>query len=206
MFLRGEPGDRRVRRRLSVDQRIYLSVANQIYSVGVLSEDVAVAAYHDVLDYVLVTEAFLLKLNANGKELDPRHFSVVEAQAFDESDAKERKAWIDNKVVEQLDEQARPIPRQGIFRVPARVVRTNKAAAGLKQLVAKSRIVLPGHLDPDGGLVRTDAPTTVFRPDGHHAGNLKGVEVPLVRRGHGFPEWSGGGQGLVCETLPFGKS
>ena len=32
--------------------------------------------------------------------------------------------------------------------------------AGSGLLSAKSRIVLPGHLDPYGGLVRTDAPTT----------------------------------------------
>ena len=55
---------------------------------------------------------------------------------------------------------------QKIFSVPLRYVRTNKDKSNKEEnLVAKSRIVLPGHVDPDGdipvedGGFRTDAPT-----------------------------------------------
>ena len=106
-------------------------------------------------------EAFLLKLKASGKELDPRYFDSAEAEAFEKADAAEWSAWTKNSVVKRLTkEEARRVPSHRIFKVPARVVRTNKAAAGCKQLLPKSRIVLPGHLDPDVGEIRTDSPTT----------------------------------------------
>ena len=98
---------------------------------------------------------------ASGKELDPRAFYPEEVAAFDTSDAKEWAAWIENKVIEQLgSEEAKKVPSLRVFKVPARVVRTNKALPGAKELIAKSRIVLPGHLDPDCGSLRADAPTT----------------------------------------------
>ena len=101
-------------------------------------------------------------MKANGKELDPRFFDETERRAFDKSDQKEWQAWLDNHVIEQLGpDAARKVPQARIFKVPARVVRTNKAAAGCKDLLAKSRLVLPGHMDPDvlqGGL-RTDSST-----------------------------------------------
>ena len=108
-----------------------------------------------------MSEAFLLKAKANGKELDPRFFSQEEQKAFDEADKKEWEAWVRNHVVEEISpEQAKRIPRSRVFAIPARLVRTNKVQAGEKGLTAKSRIVLPGHLDPDMGTIRTDAPTT----------------------------------------------
>ena len=118
-------------------------------------------AFHDLSEDSLVKEAFLLKMKANGKELDPQFFSKDEAQAFEESDEKEWQAWIHNKVVSRLSsDEAWKVPRDRIFRVPAGIVRVNKMMAGQKGLKAKSRIVLPGDLDPDLGSVRTDAPTT----------------------------------------------
>ena len=57
-------------------------------------------------------------------------------------------------------DEARRVPKDRIFRVPARIVRVNKMMAGQKGFKANSRIVLPGHLDPDLGSVGTDAPTT----------------------------------------------
>ena len=51
-----------------------------------------------------------------------------------------------------------------IFSVPSRFVRTNKSKSD-DELLAKSRLVLPGHVDPDkskpleDGGFRTDAPT-----------------------------------------------
>ncbi|CAE7928562.1 RE1, partial [Symbiodinium sp. KB8] len=119
------------------------------------------AAEKDLADYRAQSEAFLLKVKANGKELDPRHFSPAERNAFDAADEKEWQAWVKNKVVEEIDpKEAKKIPRARVFAIPARLVRTNKTPAGQPGLMAKSRIVLPGHLDPDIGSVRTDAPTT----------------------------------------------
>ena len=119
------------------------------------------AAEKDLEDYRAQSEAFFLKAKANGKELDPRHFSTAEREAFDAADEKEWQAWVKNKVVEEIDpKEAKKIPRGRVFAIPARLVRTNKTPAGQPGLVAKSRIVLPGHLDPDIGSVRTDAPTT----------------------------------------------
>ena len=40
-----------------------------------------------------------------------------------------------------------------------RIVRVNKAAEKLAPLVAKSRLIIPGHLDPEIGTYRTDSPT-----------------------------------------------
>ena len=51
-----------------------------------------------------------------------------------------------------------------MFCLPARFVYTNKSKDG-SELIAKSRMVIPGHVDPDGeklvdeGGFRTDAPT-----------------------------------------------
>ena len=139
---------------------VYVAKEDGIYEV---KADVTYiqAAFHDLSEDSLTKEAFLLKMKANGKELDPQFFSKDEAQAFEESDEKEWQAWVHNKVVSRLSsEEAKKVPRDRIFRVPARIVRVNKMMAGKKGLKAKSRIVLPGHLDPDLGSVRTDAPTT----------------------------------------------
>ena len=54
----------------------------------------------------------------------------------------------------------RPCSPTAFLRSPARIVRTNKAALGTGLLQATSRIVLPGHMDPDVSEVRTDSPTT----------------------------------------------
>eukprot|EP00439_Symbiodinium_sp_Y106_P070485 s391_g12.t1 len=141
--------------------KVYVAKGEEIFCVNVSDEQVFQAAAEDLRDYVMVMEAFFLKLKANGKELDPRLFNEEERKAFEKSDEKEWKAWLDNKVVEQLDQsEAKTVSPRRIFRVPARVVRVNKAPAGTKDLLAKSRIVLPGHLDPDVGSLRTDAPTT----------------------------------------------
>ena len=61
-------------------------------------------------------------------------------------------------------ERAKTIPRSKIFRIPLRWVRVNKNKdlQGVAQLIAKSRLVLPGHADPHLGDFRTDAPTTTL--------------------------------------------
>ncbi|CAE7368424.1 RE2, partial [Symbiodinium sp. KB8] len=146
-------------------EKVFVASDQGVFQVTVPSQEVMQAAFADVAESVLRTQAFILKMKANGKELDPKFFNETEKAAFDKSDRKEWQAWLDNHVIEQLSPaEAAKVPRERIFRVPARVVRTNKATAGSTDLVAKSRIVLPGHLDPDilGGQLRTDSPTTTM--------------------------------------------
>ena len=106
-------------------------------------------------------EAFLLKNKANGKELDPRFFNHEERQAFNESDKKEWMSWLKNKVVRRLtDEEASKIDKRLIFRAPARMLRVNNKGALEGILRAKSRFIIPCHLDPHLGNYRSDSPTT----------------------------------------------
>ena len=108
-------------------------------------------------------EVYLLRMKASGKELDPRFFDKEEEQAFHKSDVAEWESWIKNKVVEIVPpERAKNIPRNKIFRIPLRWVRVNKGKELGKaaKLLAKSRLVVPGHADPHLGDYRTDAPTT----------------------------------------------
>ncbi|CAK9081299.1 unnamed protein product [Durusdinium trenchii] len=53
---------------------------------------------------VLVNEVMILKLKQNGKELDPRWFNEQEKKAFDLSDAKEWEQWLNNEVVQKVQE------------------------------------------------------------------------------------------------------
>ena len=104
-------------------------------------------------------EAFLLQNKANGKELDPRLFSTEEKEKFAESDLKEWKSWLQNGVIRRLTpEEMKKVDRKNVFPAPVRIVRVNKGAMqGV--LIPKSRIVIPGHLDPHLGTFRSDAPT-----------------------------------------------
>ncbi|CAE7864387.1 TY1B-PL [Symbiodinium microadriaticum] len=142
-------------------EKVFVEKDGVPFQLPPVSEKVFWAACRDLGQATRNSEAFLLKLKASGKELDPRFFDSKEAKAFEEADAAEWAAWTKNNVVRRLSrEEAARVPRHRIFRVPARVVRTNKAAVGSQQLIPKSRIVLPGHLDPDVGEIRTDSPTT----------------------------------------------
>lgn len=110
---------------------------------------------------ILLSEVMLLRMKQSGKELDPKFFDKEEKAAFDEADAKEWQQWIQNGVVKRLTpKEARKIPRDAVFRSPMRMVRTNKQQKSLLPLIAKSRLVIPGHTDPHLGMFRTDAPTT----------------------------------------------
>ena len=108
-------------------------------------------------------EIYLLKMKASGKEIDPRFLDELEKAEFDKSDVAEWESWIKNKVVEIIPpERARNVPRNKIFRIPLRWVRVNKSKelGQAAKLLAKSRLVVPGHADPHLGDFRTDAPTT----------------------------------------------
>lgn len=109
---------------------------------------------------ILVADALYLKLKENKKELDPKFFDQEEKKQFAASDRKEWQQWIDHKVVRFLSpEEAKRVPKNLIIPSPMRVVRTNKAADRLSPLVAKSRIVILGCMDPEMGQHRTDSPT-----------------------------------------------
>ena len=106
------------------------------------------------------------KHQRKGKELDPRHFNEQEMKAFSISDAKEWQSFLDTGAVVVIPPAvAKTIPPERLFKRAARFVRTNKNKDPLSDLIAKSRLVVPGDVDPDGdvaveeGGFRTDAPT-----------------------------------------------
>ena len=102
---------------------------------------------------------YQLTLKQNAKELDPTKFDQVEAKAFDAADAAEWRQWIMNETVELVpEEMENSIPKQKIIATPMRMVRVNRGSPD--KLEAKSRLVIPGHRDPEIGLFRTDSPTT----------------------------------------------
>ncbi len=111
----------------------------------------------------LVYEVFLRRMKQNGKELDPKFFDKDEEQAFKQADQKEWQSWVDNGVMRLLTkEEASRVPSNKVFRISLRWVRVNKnkEVDFLSRLVAKSRLVVPGHADPGLGDFRSDAPTT----------------------------------------------
>ena len=130
------------------------------------SKRVLVADHETQEVFVLKWKTFK-KNQRKGRELDPRYFSDKERKAFAASDAKEWKSFLDTGAVVVIPpEQAKQIPSERIFKRAARFVRTDKSKTGKEEdLQAKSRIVVPGDVDPDGetaveeGGFRTDAPT-----------------------------------------------
>ena len=110
---------------------------------------------------VLLSQVMLLKMKQSGKELDPRFFNEEEKKLFREADRKEWSQWIQNGVVRRLTpEEKGRVQKYNVFRSPMRMVRTNKQQKMLLPILAKSRLVIPGHTDPNLGFFRTDSPTT----------------------------------------------
>ena len=113
----------------------------------------------EIKDLLVVADALLLRFKENKKELDPRFFDAAEKAEFDKADKKEWSQWLSNKVVRFLTPQeASRVPKNKISRAPMRVVRVNKSTERLAPLIAKSRLIIPGHLDPEIGSYRTDSP------------------------------------------------
>ena len=105
------------------------------------------------------------KIQRKGRELDPKFFNQQERALFNASDAKEWQSFLDTGAVVIIPpKEAAKVPHRRIFNRPMRYVRTNKNKTE-EDLLAKSRIVTPGDVDPDGdipvedGGFRTDAPT-----------------------------------------------
>ena len=141
-----------------------LSMRNQESFVLRHKKQVLVAD-HDTHEVFFLKWKTFKKNQKKGRELDPRYFDAKEKTAFDASDAKEWKSFIDTGAVRIIPPSvAKTIPSDRIFKRAARYVRTNKDKTG-DTLQAKSRIVVPGDVDPDGetpveeGGFRTDAPT-----------------------------------------------
>ena len=66
--------------------------------------------------------------------------------------------WINNAVIRRVPkDEAVKVPRSCIFKAPLRMVRTNEQSNPVLPLIAKSRLVVPGHLDPQLGDFRTDS-------------------------------------------------
>jgi hypothetical protein len=141
---------------------LYFQTPAGVAKAKIHSDDISfvLREIHEMERECRLRESFYLQMKQNGKELDPRHFDKSEKQAFDQSDKKEWESWLKNSSVEILDQQrARRVPKSKIFKLPLRFVRTNRATE-IGKLIAKSRIVAPGHEDPGLGEFRTDAPTT----------------------------------------------
>ena len=145
-----------------VKHKAYVAVPDGIVEVKMNGSEMAEFEQEwrqEMMD-ILMADALFLKLKTNKKELDPRCFDPEERKAFDAADRKEWQQWIDHKVIRVVPPaEARRIPKDQIIHLPMRFVRTNKATERLAPLVAKSRIIIPGHLDPEVGQHRTDSPT-----------------------------------------------
>ena len=90
------------------------------------------------------------KNQRKGRELDSKFFNEQERKAFNASDSAEWQSFLDTGAVVVIPpEVAKNIPKERVFKRAARYVRTNKSKLD-NELIAKSRIVVPGDVDPDG--------------------------------------------------------
>ena len=116
----------------------------------------------DLMEDLPDTNLLIAKNTTAGRgtrELNPKRFDVKEREAFRQADLKQLQTWKDKQAITVIPEnRVKEIPRDRILPGRARVVRTNKAEPGM-ELMARSRIVVPGHLDQDLGSFRNDAPT-----------------------------------------------
>eukprot|EP00435_Cladocopium_sp_Y103_P057834 s201_g20.t1 len=141
---------------------VYIQLPDGLYRADMTAQNAQEfeALWTEEVRDLLTTEALLLKMKQGGKELDPSFFDQKEKAAFDAADVKEWSEWIKNGVIERVSpSEAARIPKASIFRAPLRMLRVNKQANQLLPLVAKSRLIVPGHLDPQLGEFRTDSPT-----------------------------------------------
>ena len=101
-----------------------------------------------------------MKFKKNMQELGPKAFNEEEKQAFDETDAAEWRQWLASGLVAVVAAtRESSIPRELIFSTPVRCLRATYVKK-LLLLLAKSRLISPGHRDPQVGLYGTDSPKT----------------------------------------------
>ena len=151
-----------LRKEAKEDSKVYVEMQDGVYETMVSNLEEWKNLCHSEEDNQAFCEAYLLLNKANGKELEPKYFSDEEKKKFEEADRKEWMSWIENRVVRRLSaEEIAKVDKRLIFKAPARIVRVNKGVLdGI--LKAKSRMVIPGHLDPHLGDYRSDAPTTAW--------------------------------------------
>ena len=103
------------------------------------------------------TQACSRETSKTAKELKFRNLTPEDQLQFREAMKKEWKSFLDLGAVKVVSvHRAKEIPKERIL--PTRFILTNKDDTG-KTLICKARLVCGGHLDPDIGLLRTDAPT-----------------------------------------------
>lgn len=95
-----------------------------------------------------------------------RYFNQQERVAFELADEKEWRSFLETGAIEIIQpSEAEKVPKERICSRPMRNILTNKNKAEHGKLEAKTRLVTPGDVDPDGeipvedGCFRTDAPT-----------------------------------------------
>ena len=89
------------------------------------------------------------KAGAKGKELDPRYFNDEEWRIFRLSDSENWKSHLHHGAVRVvLQKEAKEVDPSGVLPIPSRYVRVNKSKEA-DFIEAKSRWIVPGHLDPD---------------------------------------------------------
>ena len=107
-----------------------------------------------------MNDVYELTLKPSQKELNPKYFDSGERRKFAEADLEEWRQWMIIQAVDLVpDVEEAKTPKEKIISAPMRYVRTNRSK-NVKASEAKSRLVIPGHTDPEPGLYRTDAPTT----------------------------------------------
>ncbi|CAL1135188.1 unnamed protein product [Cladocopium goreaui] len=143
------------------EKQAYIQIGDEVFATPYEDSALWQAFVRREEEMKVAAEALLLKMKASGKELDPRFFDEAEKAAFRESDKKEWESWVKNSVLQRLTaKEAAQVPKNQIFKAPLRMVRVNKGKDDT-DLKPKSRLVIPGHLDPELGGYRTDSPTTM---------------------------------------------
>jgi len=124
------------------DTQAYIQVGDAMYAMPFEDTKLWQAFVEREEETRVASEALLLKMKANGKELDPRHFNQEEASAFRKSDQAEWRSWGDNHVLKRLSAgEAAKDPKHLVFKALLRIVRVSKAKPG-DPLKPKSRLVV----------------------------------------------------------------
>ena len=143
------------------DMKEALAIKDQLQKTFGLENDLDMEKeFQGIIHDVFELRNKAMRKGQKGKELDPRYFDGVEWDKFRDADEKQWKAHLNTGAVRLVPpKETGKIPRHQILPIPSRMVRTNQSEED-DELIAKSRLVVPGHLAPeiDG---RTDAPVAL---------------------------------------------